>query len=127
MEEGELSDSDMDNEVESDNTDQSPMGSGSESGERYRILEDGGVDESHRLADNFLVQAFKDAISHSWVEDNTQKSTECVADTTWSIGDSCEAVFSEDGEYYRAKVILVKEWRNAAVVRFSGYGNEEEV
>ena len=81
MEEGELSDSDMDNEVESDNTDQSPMGSGSEcgenpislfdalaaaqeAGERYRILEDGGVDESHRLADNFLVQAFKDAIRY---------------------------------------------------------------
>ena len=62
MEEGELSDSDMDNEAESDNSDQSPMGSGSEcgenpislfdalaaaqeAGERYRLLEDGGVDE----------------------------------------------------------------------------------
>jgi len=144
MEEGELSDSDMDNEAESDNSDQSPMGSGSEcgenpislfdalaaaqeAGERYRLLEDGGVDESQRLADNFLVQAFKDAISHSWAEDGTQTSSECVTDTAWKIGDSCEAVFSEDGEYYRAKVILVKEWRNAAVVRFSGYGNEEEV
>ena len=36
-------------------------------------------------------------------------------------------MFSEDGEYYRAKIILVKEWKNAAVVRFSDYGNEEEV
>ena len=65
--------------------------------------------------------------SYSWAEDGTQTSSECVADTAWKIGDSCEAVFSEDGEYYKAKVILVKEWRNAAVVRFSGYGNEEEV
>ena len=43
------------------------------------------------------------------------------------MGDRCTAVFSEDGESYRAKVILVKDWKNAAVVRFSDYGNEEEV
>jgi len=144
MEDGELSDSELDNEAESDNSDQSPMGSDSEcgenptglfdalaaaqeAGERYRMLEDGGVDESCRLADNFLVMAFKDAISHSWVEVATQTASESEVDTAWRVGDSCEAVFSEDGEYYRAKVILVKEWRNAAVVRFSGYGNEEEV
>jgi len=143
LEEGELfDDSDMD---ESDNSENSSfvgsdpecsenptslfdaLAAAQEAGERYKILEDGGVDETCRLNDDFLVQAYKEALSHSWVEITPSAEVECANPTVWRVGDSCEAVFSEDGEYYKAKVILVKEWRSAAVVRFSGYGNEEEV
>jgi len=143
LEEGELfDDSDMD---ESDNSENSSfvgsdpecsenptslfdaLAAAQEAGERYKILEDGGVDETCRLNDDFLVQAYKEALSHSWVEITPSAEVECANSTVWRVGDSCEAVFSEDGEYYKAKVILVKEWRSAAVVRFSGYGNEEEV
>jgi len=91
------------------------------------MLEGSEVDETCRLSDIFFVQAFKDAISHSWVEVPPASSSESEVDTNWRVGDRCNAVFSEDGEYYRAKIILVKEWKNAAVVRFSDYGNEEEV
>ena len=37
------------------------------------------------------------------------------------------AVFYEDGQLYRAKILNIKDWKEAAVVRFSEYGNEEEV
>eukprot|EP00092_Neocalanus_flemingeri_P018096 GFUD01019586.1.p1 GENE.GFUD01019586.1~~GFUD01019586.1.p1 ORF type:complete len:191 (-),score=60.89 GFUD01019586.1:182-754(-) len=97
-----------------------------EAGERYRMLEEGGIDESCRLSNDFFVQSFKDAIRHSWVE-VPAASSESEHDTSWRVGDRCHAVFSEDGEFYRAKVILVKDWKSAAVVRFSDYGNEEEV
>ena len=33
-----------------------------EAGERYRMLEGDGIDETCRLSDNFFVEAFKDAI-----------------------------------------------------------------
>ena len=33
-----------------------------EAGERYRMLEDDGIDESCRLSDDFFVQSFQDAI-----------------------------------------------------------------
>ena len=36
-------------------------------------------------------------------------------------------MYVEDGEYYRAKVLIVKKWKNTAVVQFTEYGNEEEV
>jgi len=140
---GELSDSDCEMEAEQD-SDGSLVGSepeygsnptglfdalaaAQEAGERYKMLENGGIDETCRLSDNFFVEAFKDAISHSWIEAPPAASSESELDTSWRVGDRCDALFSEDGEYYRAKVILVKEWKNAAVVRFSDYGNEEEV
>ena len=65
-------------------------------------------------------------VSHSWV-DVPADFSEPELDTSWRVGDKCEALFSEDGEYYRAKVIQVKDWKNAVIVRFSDYGNEEEV
>ncbi|KAM9358177.1 uncharacterized protein ABDE67_003677 isoform 2-T2 [Symphorus nematophorus] len=43
----------------------------------------------------------------------------------WVVGASCQAVWSEDGQVYPAKVVCVDGER--CRVRFSGYGNEEEV
>ena len=82
---------------------------------------------SGKLVQSLNTCAIRNDSSHSWVEVPPASSSESEVDTSWRVGDRCNAVFSEDGEYYRAKIILVKEWKNAAVVRFSDYGNEEEV
>ena len=37
------------------------------------------------------------------------------------------AVYYEDGITYRAKILQVKDWKKAVVVKFIDYGNEEEV
>ena len=44
----------------------------------------------------------------------------------WHIGDSCRAVYSEDELIYDAVIISLDESSNTCVVRFCGYGNEEE-
>ena len=76
MEDGELSDSEMDDSScqESDpEYGANPTGlfdalaAAQEAGERYKMLEDGGLDESCRLSENFLVQAFQDAIRFDFI------------------------------------------------------------
>ena len=37
------------------------------------------------------------------------------------------AVYYVDHVQYRAKIIQIKDWKQAAIVRFLDYGNEEEV
>ncbi|KAL8606338.1 hypothetical protein ACOMHN_050818 [Nucella lapillus] len=44
----------------------------------------------------------------------------------WAVGDCCQAVFTEDGAVYEAKVISISAEDNTCVVRYLGYGNEEE-
>ncbi|XP_051231606.1 survival motor neuron protein-like isoform X2 [Dicentrarchus labrax] len=46
-------------------------------------------------------------------------------ESKWAVGAQCRAVWSEDGQVYRAKVLSVDGGR--CRVRFCGYGNEEEV
>ncbi|XP_028260615.1 survival motor neuron protein-like isoform X2 [Parambassis ranga] len=46
-------------------------------------------------------------------------------ETKWEVGAQCRAVWSEDGQVYQATVVSVDAER--CRVRFSGYGNEEEV
>ena len=45
----------------------------------------------------------------------------------WHVGQRVMAIFSEDGLEYRAKILQVKDWKGAAVVKYADYGNEEEV
>ena len=45
----------------------------------------------------------------------------------WHVGEKVMAVFYEDRLKYRAKILQIKDWKDAAVVRFTEYGNEEEV
>nr|XP_058963576.1 survival motor neuron protein-like [Pocillopora verrucosa] len=44
----------------------------------------------------------------------------------WHVGDKCRAFYSEDEQIYNAVVISLDGSSNTCVVRFSGYGNEEE-
>ena len=44
----------------------------------------------------------------------------------WKVGLHCRAVYTEDGEIYQAVIKSLDLANNTAVVRFLGYGNEEE-
>ncbi|NXG74395.1 SMN protein, partial [Baryphthengus martii] len=44
----------------------------------------------------------------------------------WKVGDSCYAVWSEDGNKYQATVASINHKRGTCVVTYTGYGNQEE-
>ena len=53
--------------------------------------------------------------------------TTTASSHNWHVGEKVMAVFYEDGLEYRAKILQIKDWKDAAVVKFTEYGNEEEV
>ncbi|NXV05509.1 SMN protein, partial [Cettia cetti] len=44
----------------------------------------------------------------------------------WKVGDSCSAVWSEDGNLYLATIASINQKRGTCVVTYTGYGNQEE-
>ncbi|NXX85931.1 SMN protein, partial [Urocolius indicus] len=44
----------------------------------------------------------------------------------WKVGDSCDAVWSEDGNMYLATITSINQKRGTCVVTYTGYGNQEE-
>ncbi|XP_062602897.1 survival motor neuron protein 1-like [Saccostrea cucullata] len=44
----------------------------------------------------------------------------------WKPGDQCRAIFSEDGLVYDAEILSVDQSAGTCIVRYRGYGNEEE-
>lgn len=44
----------------------------------------------------------------------------------WKVGDSCNAVWSEDGNLYLATITSINQKRGTCVVTYTGYGNQEE-
>ena len=105
-----------------------------EAEERYRQKEAAaaGTSEEDRLAEDAIVSAFKEAISGGWhlveeEEEINKDEEEEGKEVDWKVGDRCLAIFYEDGESYKAKIVLLKDWRSAAVVQFVEYGNQEEV
>ncbi|NXS94946.1 SMN protein, partial [Jacana jacana] len=44
----------------------------------------------------------------------------------WRIGDSCNAVWSEDGNMYLATIASINQKAGTCVVTYTGYGNQEE-
>lgn len=44
----------------------------------------------------------------------------------WKVGDLCLAVYSEDGRLYDAVITSVSPNRGTCMVKYRGYGNEEE-
>ncbi|XP_032218100.2 survival motor neuron protein 1 [Nematostella vectensis] len=45
---------------------------------------------------------------------------------TWKVGDSCRAIFSEDGLMYEAVITSIDCDAQTCIVMYQGYGNEEE-
>ncbi|NXW73360.1 SMN protein, partial [Hirundo rustica] len=44
----------------------------------------------------------------------------------WKVGDSCSAVWSEDGNLYLATIASINQKKGTCVVTYTGYGNQEE-
>ncbi|NXA13640.1 SMN protein, partial [Sapayoa aenigma] len=44
----------------------------------------------------------------------------------WKVGDSCTAVWSEDGNLYLATIASINQKTGTCVVTYTGYGNQEE-
>ena len=144
-EEGECSGSSDEGGAEEDEENCDPSGlfdalaAAHEAEERYRQKEKAAVSEEDRLSEDAITVAFKEAISRGWlVEDDEEDQNVNEGDieegalvlgedSNWKEGDRCLAVFSEDGETYNAKIVLLKHWKGAAVVHFFEYGNQEEV
>ena len=65
--------------------------------------------------------------SLSWKKSVPLEETKTVSSHNWHVGQKVMAVFYEDRLKYRAKILQIKDWKDAAVVKFTEYGNEEEV
>ena len=65
--------------------------------------------------------------SLSWKKSVPPVETKTAPSHNWHVGEKVMAVFDEDGLEYRAKILIIKNWKDAAVVKFTEYGNEEEV
>ncbi|XP_059692581.1 survival motor neuron protein isoform X2 [Haemorhous mexicanus] len=50
----------------------------------------------------------------------------CFITLRWKVGDSCSAVWSEDGNLYLATIASINQKRGTCVVTYTGYGNQEE-
>ncbi|KAH9370947.1 hypothetical protein HPB48_012250 [Haemaphysalis longicornis] len=74
----------------------------------YKVSEDDKSDDL--LDDETLIKAYNRAVT----------TTE-----EWKVGDFCRCVYSVDGLCYEAKVKSVD--HDTCVIRYIGYGNEEEV
>merc|ERR1719510_1266141 len=83
-----------------------------EAGERYRELEKSKINENCRLPEDFLITAFKTAISLS-CKKSVPVENENISKHNWQVGERVMAVFSEDGLEYRAKILHVKDWKEA--------------
>ena len=63
----------------------------------------------------------------SWrTKDSSSIESEAV-EKSWREGERVMAKYYEDGISYKAKILQLKQWKKAAVVRFYEYDNEEEV
>ena len=97
-----------------------------EAGENLINHEKSKVDKSCRLQQDYLVTAFLTATRLRWPLDEKKDSASNDI-IHWSVGERVMAIYYEDRISYRAKILQLKDWKSAAVVRFSDYGNEEEV
>ncbi|XP_041465013.1 survival motor neuron protein-like [Lytechinus variegatus] len=57
---------------------------------------------------------------------NKKKKNFIPAQTRWKVGDRCKSVFTEDDMVYSAMVTSINNKKSSCIVRYSGYGNEEE-
>lgn len=55
-----------------------------------------------------------------------EKKNQQLQSRGWAVGDNCQAVYTEDGTVYEAKIISINSKDGTCVVRYLGYGNEEE-
>ncbi|XP_051962454.1 survival motor neuron protein 1 [Xyrauchen texanus] len=56
----------------------------------------------------------------------SRKRCNASPDKEWQVGDSCYALWSEDGNLYAATILSIDHEKGTCVVFYSDYGNEEE-
>ncbi|KAM4549387.1 uncharacterized protein PAE49_017300 isoform 2-T2 [Odontesthes bonariensis] len=71
------------------------------------------------------VAAVEDENSEEKVSETAPENLEDYSVPRWAVGDPCQATWSEDGQVYAATVVAVDGER--CRVRFSSYGNEEDM
>ncbi|KAM7075918.1 survival of motor neuron protein-like isoform 1-T1 [Ciconia maguari] len=59
-------------------------------------------------------------------KNRNRKKSNTVPLKQWKVGDSCNAVWSEDGNVYLATIASINQKRGTCVVTYTGYGNQEE-
>ncbi|KAM4638521.1 survival motor neuron protein 1-like isoform 2-T3 [Amazona ochrocephala] len=59
-------------------------------------------------------------------KNKNRRRTNMVPSKQWKVGDSCNAVWSEDGNVYLATIASINHKRGTCVVTYTGYGNQEE-
>ncbi|KAG9488060.1 survival motor neuron protein isoform X2 [Eleutherodactylus coqui] len=59
-------------------------------------------------------------------KNRSRKKTSAAPLKKWRVGDSCSAVWSEDGNLYPATISSIDAKRGTSVVTYTGYGNSEE-
>ncbi|NXH73879.1 SMN protein, partial [Hydrobates tethys] len=59
-------------------------------------------------------------------KNRNRKKNNTVPLKQWKVGDSCNAVWSEDGNVYLATIASVNRKRGTCIVTYTGYGNQEE-
>ncbi|XP_069483624.1 survival motor neuron protein-like isoform X1 [Ambystoma mexicanum] len=55
-----------------------------------------------------------------------RKKTNATLLRKWRVGDTCSAVWSEDGSVYPASIVSIDPKRGTCIVVYTGYGNREE-
>jgi len=140
-EEGEYSDnseeerearSDVDNSDEEEEGDVvsslfDALAAAQEASEKYKYLEEGEQSrEDHRLPDDFLVTTYSACLNLPWESSVQTKSPSEGEELQYKKGYCCEAVWPGDGQWYPAKVVRLKEWKQTYIVRYRGFDKEEE-
>ncbi|NXR10498.1 SMN protein, partial [Semnornis frantzii] len=59
-------------------------------------------------------------------KNRNRKKSNTVPQKQWKVGDSCSAVWSEDGNMYLATITSINQKRGTCVITYVGYGNQEE-
>ncbi|XP_062456367.1 survival of motor neuron protein-like isoform X1 [Rhea pennata] len=59
-------------------------------------------------------------------KNRSRKKSNTLPSKQWKVGDSCNAVWSEDGNVYLATIASINQKRGTCVVIYTGYGNKEE-
>ncbi|NXG19320.1 SMN protein, partial [Grallaria varia] len=59
-------------------------------------------------------------------KNRNKKKSNTEPSKQWKVGDSCRAVWSEDGNLYLATIVSINQKRGTCIVTYTGYGNQEK-
>ncbi|XP_051778149.1 survival of motor neuron-related-splicing factor 30 isoform X2 [Erpetoichthys calabaricus] len=76
-----------------------------------------------------VIELTKDLLSSqpSVAIPNSRNPAATPVSHSWEVGDSCMAVWSEDGQLYEAEIEEIDEENGTAAITFLGYGNAEVI